>query len=144
MMKKDQSHNLLARNFSISLTIQVFITVVMVFVAASARAMSPEYDSSRKWVEQHNPKDKTPASKRIFVVCGTNNIILRFREGITLREVIDVTPLKGTVVRVYIMKESKKVGAVFDEVVKPAEKPTFLMEPRQLLYIDPDDAMPRW
>ena len=116
----------------------------LLLISSAAMAMSPEYDSSRQWVEQHNPKDTTPASARVFVVFSTNSVILRFRDGIALREIIDATPLKGKAGSVYVLRESQKKEPVYDSVVPPADKPPFLVKPRDLIFIYVADGTPRW
>ncbi len=123
---------------------RALITAIFVFVAAAAGAMAPEYDSSRRWVEQNNSADKTRATKRVFVVYSTNSLILRFHEGMSLREIVDATPLKGKAVTVYILRESQKTKPVFDEKAEASAKPSFQTRPRDLLFIHLAGGVPRW
>ena len=97
---------------------------------------APEYEYSRRWVEEHNPNDQTPAADRIFVAYSNHyTAIVAFREGITLRDVIGQTKAKEKTVRVMILRETDKVAPVFDEVVGPSDRPAFSLKPRDVVWL---------
>ncbi len=97
---------------------------------------APEYEYSRRWVEEHHPNDKTPCGERLFV--AYSNIasgIVCFREGITLRDIIDQTAAKGKQVRVIVLRSTDKLAPVLDEIVAPSVKPAFIMKPRDMIWL---------
>jgi hypothetical protein len=74
-------------------------------------ATGPEYFSSRQWIEGHAPKDRTPNEQRILVGDSkqtARTFILRYREGISLRDIIDATHLKTNDVMVTVLRSERK------------------------------------
>ena len=105
-------------------------------MAGGILARAPEYEYSRRWVEEHNPSDKIPATDRIFVAYSTSSsLILLFRESISLREIIDQTSAKGKKVKVTILRDSHKTGPVFEEMVAPSDRPKFTLKARDVIWV---------
>ena len=105
---------------------------------------APEYNYGRRWVEEHNPNDKTPQSARLFVAySNVASLIIPFREGITLREIIDQTKASGKQVRVLVLRSSDKLAPVWDGVVAPSGQPIFTVQPQDMIwFIDLPAAKP--
>jgi hypothetical protein len=98
--------------------------------------MGPEYFSSRKWIEEHAPKANF--EKKIFVGESkqtTNTYILEYRDGISLREVINTTRLKNTDLFVQILRSQKKTEPVFFDEVKSTAKPTFQLKESDVIWL---------
>ncbi len=112
----------------------------MMLAGASVYAMSPEYYSSRKWVEQRCSTNTTPREERIFVgrvVPKEYAGIIRFHKGITLREIIDQTPFKGTAVMVCVLRaEWRMPGHVFRVTAK--EKPDYEIKDLDMIWLFED------
>ncbi len=100
--------------------------------------MRPTYDLVRGMVERQNPTNAIPAAERVFVSDGyTDGVIVHFREGITLREIIDETKHKGKDADVIVLRSPNNITmdkAAFFELVKPSDKPTFTVEPGDVIY----------
>jgi hypothetical protein len=98
--------------------------LLMIFYLATcslAYAIRPEYVSSRTFVERECATNSTPQEERIFVVgcCEKAKVfaeILHFRQGITLREIIDQTSLKGKGVHVMILRPEVRTSHDFIRV----------------------------
>ena len=106
--------------------------------AASAFAIGPEYSSSRRWVEEHTPKDKTPKEQRIFVGDAkqtTRTFIVRYREGISLRVIIDATHLKTNDVMVTVLRSERKIEPVFNDIVRHSTTPRFTVKAQDVIWI---------
>jgi hypothetical protein len=117
---------------------KTFATLLFVLLATQAWAMRPTYDSVRKSVEQQNPTNAIPAAERVFVSDNyTDGVIVHFREGITLREIIDETKLKGKDASVIVLRSPNNTTmdkAAFFETVKPSDKPPFVVKPGDVIY----------
>ena len=116
---------------------RTFITLFLVLLATQVLAQPPSYDYVRKTVEEQNPKDKTPVAERVFVSDNyANGSIVRFREKITLREIIDQTKRKGKEVGVIVLRSpDNKIRAVFGGSVKPSDTPTFTLKPGDVVFL---------
>ena len=65
---------------------------------------------------------------RIFVGDSkqtARTLIVRYREGISLRDVIDATHLKTNDVMVTVLRSKQKTKPVFDELVRTSSSPRF-------------------
>jgi hypothetical protein len=116
---------------------RVLVIALLLLVCASAQATSPEYSSSRKWVEQRCATNATPKAERIFVgriwepqYAG----ILRFQKGMTLREVIDQTPFKGKTVQVLVLRPGMRVSHHYI-TIGPTEKPKSEVKPLDMIWL---------
>jgi len=110
----------------------------LVLFATQVWAQPPSYDYLRKTVEEQNPKDTTPAAERVFVSYNyKDGIIVSFRNGITLRKIIDQTMRKGKPVQVRVLRSpDNKTRAVFEQgLVKPSDKPTFAVKPQDVIFL---------
>ncbi len=117
---------------------RILSAILCLVLAASALAMGPEYFSSRQWIEEHTPKDKTPKEQRIFVGEAkqtTNTYILHYRNGLSLRDVIDATHLKTNDVMVTVLRSDRKIEPVFDDVVRASAKPGFAVRAQDVIWI---------
>ena len=106
----------------------------------SLPAMSPEYFSSRKWVEERCVTNTTPKDERLFVgrvVPHECAGIIHYHKGITLREIVDQTPFKGTTVVVCVLRP--KINPATNIIkIKPSEKPTFVVNDLDMIWIYDD------
>jgi hypothetical protein len=117
---------------------RILIVIFFSLVTMTCFAMLPEYFSSRQWIEQHTPKDQTPKEQRIFVgdsKATTNTYILRYHEGILLRDVIDSTRFKDTDVFVIVLRSEHKTKPVFFDTVKRIEKPKFDLKAEDVIWL---------
>jgi len=117
---------------------KTFVALLFVLVATHAWAMRPTYDSVRASVEEQNPTNATPASERIFVSHNyTDGAIVHFREGITLREIINETKLGDKDVNVIVLRSPNNTTmdkAACFETVKPSDKPPFVLKREDVIY----------
>jgi hypothetical protein len=94
----------------------------------------------RDWVEKSCATNTVPKDERVFIGHGSASdyaTILRYHKGISLREIIDGTPYKGTIVTILVMRPdgtNPKSGGFFREV-KPSETPDFEVKPLDLIWI---------
>jgi hypothetical protein len=117
--------------------IRILIIALLLLFWASADATSPEYSSSRKWVEQRCATNATPQAERVFVgriwepqYAG----IFHFQKGMTLRDVIDQAPFKGKTVQVLVLRP----GAPFKHhyiTVGPSDKPKSEVKPLDMIWL---------
>ena len=109
-------------------------------VCDSLHAASPEYFSSRKWVEQLCSTNQTPKDERLFlgrVVPQKYGAIISYHRGITLREIIDQTPFKGTTVHACVLRPH--VDAATNIIlVKPTDLPKFEIKPLDMIWLYDD------
>jgi len=101
-------------------------------------ATGPEYFSSRQWIEEHTPKDKTPNEQRILVGDSkqtARTFILRYREGISRRDIIDATHLKTNDVMVTVLRSERKIEPVFDKIVRGSAMPRFAVKAQDVIWI---------
>lgn len=122
------------------LSLRTFITIFTVLFATQVWAQPPSYNYVRKTVEEQNPKDKTPVAERVFVSDNyTSGIILRFREEITLREIIDRTKYKNKECPVVVLRSSDRLPVYsFNGVVKPSDKPALSLKPGDVVLLGVD------
>jgi hypothetical protein len=98
--------------------------------------MGPEYFSSRKWIEEHALKPKF--EKRLFVGESkqtTNTYIVEFRNGISLRQLINATRLRNEGLFVQILRSQKKTEPVFFDEVKAIAKPSFQLKENDVIWL---------
>jgi hypothetical protein len=106
--------------------------------AVSALATGPEYFSSRQWIEEHTPKDKTPKEPPIFVGDSkqtARTFIIRYREGISLRDIINATHLKTNDVMVTVLRSDRKIDPVFDGIVRASAKQSFTVRAQDVIWL---------
>jgi hypothetical protein len=119
---------------------RALVILFLLTVCTSLYAMSPEYSSSRKWVEQLCTTNQTPTDERLFlgrVVPQKYAAIIRYHRGITLREIIDQTPFKGATVHVCVLRPH--VDATTNIIlVKPTDQPKFEIKPLDMIWLYDD------
>ena len=114
------------------------LVIFLLFVTMTSFAMLQEYSPSRQWIEQHMPNDKTPTDQRIFVgdsKATTNTYILRYHEGILLRDVIDAAHFRDTDVFVIVLRNRPNAETVFFNTVGRMEKPKFKVEAQDMIWV---------
>jgi hypothetical protein len=121
---------------------RILAVILLSLASLTCFAVLPEYFSSRQWIEQHAQKSTIPQEKRIFVgECNSTNrvshYILRYRDGILLRDVIDVTHYKGMDVFVIALRSEHKTEPVFFDTVKQSEKPKFEIKAGDVIWLAP-------
>lgn len=108
-------------------------------LCAAALAVGPEYNSLRRWVEDQNPKDKTPAAERIFVNHDWKaSTIVRYHKGITLQEVLDQAKLEARFISIYRAGHKPSGKPVYDEAGPLAgeyDRRAVLVKPLDVIYL---------
>jgi hypothetical protein len=118
----------------------------LILVCTSVRAMSPEYFSSRKWVEERCSTNQIPEKDRIFVGRPSPGYaaIVHFRKGITLREIIDQTPFKGTVLTVCVLRPHTDPSKHLFRKVLPTDKPSLEINQEDMIWLYEYSTTPLW
>ena len=91
---------------ALGMRILIAALTVLAWTSAQATDTDREYFYNRKWIELHCATNTTTKEERLFVGRSQSPKyaeIVQFRKGITIRELIDRSPLKGKVVRVCVM-----------------------------------------
>lgn len=120
-----------------SAALKAFIIFCSLIVGTSLYAMSPEYFSSRKWVEERCTTNGTPKSERLFlgrVVPQKYAAIIQYHVGISIREIIDQTPFKGTTVNVCVLRPHVDPTTNLMHVA-PTDTPKFEVKPLDMIWI---------
>ena len=119
---------------------RALITIGVVLVCLSAHAMQSDYSSSRKWVEQQCGTNAAPKESCIYVgrlVPKKYAAILQFHKGMTLREVIDQTPFKGTAVMVRVLRAERRISTYVFRV-GASEKPDYEVKDQDMIWLYED------
>lgn len=99
----------------------------------TAFASGPIPSELRKWVEDQNPKDKTPAAERVFVDdMQKESAIVRYHKDMTLQEVLDQVKFheQPVVVSIYRAGHDPKFEPVYEEPVTEKSKAArFVVQP---------------
>ena len=121
---------------------RIVVTFILLVVASSLRAGLPTYSALRECVEKENPTNSIPASERVFIcpdyhhdMCPyfQETFILRYQDGMTLRQIIDKTKFKGTSVEVWVYRKSDVPS--FQATIQPTDKPAFTVKPEDVVLI---------
>jgi hypothetical protein len=133
--------------FRWAVRMKVLVTVLVFLTWASAQGTELDYFSGRKWIEQQCATNTTPQGERLFV--GRMHSpryadIVQFRKAITIREIIDRTPLKGKTVQVCVMwpHTIPKSGSSFTRhkfiTVGPSETPNYELKSLDVIWLYDD------
>jgi hypothetical protein len=133
-----------------TLRIKVLIAGLVMVTWVAARGSELDYFSARKWIEQQCATNTAPLDHGLFV--GRMNTpkyadILPFREGITIREIIDRTPLKGKIVQVCVMWPDRisKSGVSFTRhkyiTVRPSDAPDYEVKNSDVIWLYDDGVI---
>jgi hypothetical protein len=121
---------------------RIIFILILLLLGSSLRAGIPTYSGLRNCVEQENPTNSIPASERLFIcpdyhhdMCPNfqETFILHYKDGITLRQIVDETKFKGTSVDVWVFRKSD--APVFRAPVQPTDKPAFAVKPEDVILI---------
>ena len=132
------------------ITMRSFLSAFILLLATSARAPVVDYDSTRRWVEDQcrGVTNTIPQEERVFVAHfeqPTFTCIMRFHERMSLREIIDQTPLKGKVVYVQIMRteplKSGRYTTRHDITVGPSDKSDYELKPQDVIWLRDDELI---
>src|SRR5215510_5033384 len=122
---------------------RVVIGICVLLIFSAVHGAQPEYFSSRKWVEQECGTDTRPKGKCTYVgrvVPRKYAAVFHFYKQMTLRDVIDQTPFKGTAVMVQVLRaESRTSSYVFR--VGPSEKPKYRVKSQDMIWLYEDDIV---
>jgi len=114
-----------------------FLFISLLIACVTAFASNPIPSELRKWIEDQNPKDKTPAAERIFVDDMRNeSTIVRYHKGMTLQEVLDQVKFREqpVIVSVYRAGHDPKFDPVYEEPVTEKLKATsFVVQPLDVI-----------
>ncbi|MGO8925817.1 MAG: hypothetical protein ACLQU3_02815 [Limisphaerales bacterium] len=119
---------------------KIFTTLFLMLLASAVLAQPPTYDYTRKTVVEQNPKNEIPEAERVFVSDAyQSGIIVRVRDGITLRDIIDQTKYKKKVCPVVVLRSSDRLPIYsFNGVVGPSDKPRFSLKPGDVVLLGVD------
>ncbi len=124
------------------------LTAALLFWCAAAYGTGPEYRSSCSWVGERCPINQVPAQERVFVATtpgseGPNEAaVLRYRKGLSIREIIDQTRFRGTNAAVTVLRSKKPGTPVFNAVVSADDRPGFKLKPRDMVWVG-DPRLPQ-
>ncbi len=121
---------------------KTLLAICVLLVCTAVQASRLNYVGGREWIEQRCATNTTPQDERLFV--GRFDppkwaSILLFRKGITLREIIDGTPLRGRTVVVRVMRrdDSPFTRPAYIKV-EPSDKPTYELKPLDVIWLYDD------
>jgi hypothetical protein len=125
---------------------RALIAISVLLVCTAVQAAGLKYFGCRKWIEQQCATNTTPQDERLFVgriLPPTWASIVRFHRGVTLREIIDGTPLRGKTVLVRVMRpdDSTKMGLFTRPTyikVEPSDKPNYELKPLDVIWLCDD------
>lgn len=106
----------------------------------AAFASSPIPSELRKWIEDQNPNDKTPADERIFVDdMQKESAIVCYHKGMTLQDVLDQVKFREqpVVISVYRDGHEPKFEPVYEEAVTEKSK-------AEIFVVQPLDVIDLW
>jgi hypothetical protein len=121
------------------------VGVLALLACTSVHAARLDYFSGRKWVEQQCRTNTTPQDDRIFI--GRMDSpryasIVRFKKGITLRELIDQTPFKGKEVLVCVMRPDRLKTGPFTRhayiKIGPSDGPDYEVKGLDVIWLHDD------
>jgi hypothetical protein len=94
------------------------------------------------WVESHTKADVIPTSERLFALGPPGDdyaAIIRFRDGITIADVVGQTPLASTAQSVFLFHVDRPIaGFYYDPHSKAARERK--LQPLDLLWIHTNSA----
>lgn len=100
---------------------KTLVTLMFMLLAFAVIAQPPTYDYTRKTVVEQNPNSKIPEAERIFVSDNyKSGVIVQFRDGITLRDVIDQTKYKSKEVPVVVLRSSDRLPRLYISGIREA------------------------
>lgn len=116
-----------------------FLFLALLASCITAFASNPIPSELRKWIEDQNPKDKTPANERIFVDdMRKESAIVRYHKGMTLQEVLDQVKFQDVVISIYRAGHKPTGEPVYDEPVLLAgerDRTAVLVQPLDVIYL---------
>ena len=119
---------------------RLLIAAFLIWCAA-AHATGPEYASSRVWVVERCRTNQIPTQEQIFVATTPGSAppafvgILRYRDGLSIRDLIDQTRFRGTNAVVIVLRSQRPAKPVFDGLVAASEKPKFALKPLDMVWV---------
>ena len=119
---------------------RLLIAAFLIWCAA-AHATGPEYASSRAWVIERCRTNQIPTQEQVFVATSPGSAppsfvgILRYREGLSIRDLIDQTRFRGTNAVVIVLRSQQPATPVFDAQVAATERPRFALKPLDMVWV---------
>src|SRR4051812_10043384 len=115
---------------------RTLLTFVLALATVECCAMPrASYTAYRSTIEGRNPSDLTPPAERIFVM-DKGGTMMRFRKGITLRQIVDATSHKGKPVQILVLRESSEREVFFRRELKPEDNPFFTLKPLDVILLE--------
>ncbi len=108
---------------------------------ATAQANDAVYASSRAWVVERCRTNQIPTQEQIFVATTPGSApaafvgILRYRDGLSIRDLIDQTRFRGTNAVVIVLRSERPATPVFDGLVAATERPKFALKPLDMVWV---------
>jgi len=106
--------------------------------SGTALATGPEYSSSRDWIieKAHISDDKFPEEMiYLGVITSQSGIVVPFRKGLTIHDLIAKTSYKQSTARVTVLRKEKPVEPVFDGIVEPGDKTNFTLRSGDVVWV---------
>ena len=119
---------------------RVILLTVLLLVCESVYAHHVTYPAYRKFVEERCATNTTPRDERVFVLATGSPSIVRFHQGITLREIIDQTSFKGKVAWICVLRTDHPVLHHWTRVGRK-EKPKDEVKRLDLILLNEDDNL---
>jgi hypothetical protein len=114
------------------------IALVATFLfCISAQGSNFDYTTARECVEKHCATNAIPKPERLFIVSNRSAQrpefagIIRFHQGIKLREILVQTPFTNAIVTIMVMNERQNRSIT----VKPSDNPELEVRPLDVLWI---------
>jgi hypothetical protein len=121
--------------------VRTFIALIALLINSSVLASDVNYVGFRKWVEERCETNATPKEDRLFVGRfdhPTYAGILRFHDGMTIREVIDQSPLKGRTVLVLVLRPTDRPFHHMWFTVWPSDRPHYELKRLDVIWLYDD------
>ncbi len=117
-----------------ALRMKTLTAVLLILTSVASYGSDQEYFSFRRWIERQCSTNTSLPEQRLFVGRMHSPAyadIIQFRKGVTIREIIDRSPLKGKTVKVCVMWPHMiaKSGSTFTRrkyiTVSPSDNPVY-------------------
>jgi hypothetical protein len=122
---------------SVTLLMKLIALLASFLFCVSVQGSNFDYTTAREWVEKECATNAIPKAERVFIVSNRSAQrpefagIIRFRQGIKLREIVDQTPFKNATITIMVMNERQDRSVT----VNPSANPEFEVRPLDVLWI---------
>jgi hypothetical protein len=128
----------LRSTLGLAMNMKALPLLAALLICSSGCAMQVSYEATRLWVESRCATNTIPKEDRLFVgrwIAPQYAGIISYHKGVTLREVIDQTPFKGTAVHIRIYRPDSQRSYTRIEV-GPKDKPRFKLRRLDMIWFE--------